>query len=68
MLCMYMGGVVTCWISLEREGDHLEFLTIHSHCIDGAHVSYIVCYVCTWGGAMTLLDVPSGGNRVVKEF
>ena len=23
-------------------------LIIHGKCIDGAHVSYIVCYVCTW--------------------
>ena len=23
------GGTVTSWISLEREGEHLEFLTIH---------------------------------------
>ena len=50
MLCMYMGGVEICWISveregdwlknfqasLEREGDCLEFLTIHGQCIGGA--------------------------------
>jgi len=61
MLCMYMGGVVTLldipgggkrvvkefYASLE--GDDLESLIIHGQCIDGAHVSYVVCYVCTWG-------------------
>ena len=25
------------------------------------------CCVCTWGGAITLSDVPCRGNRVVKE-
>ena len=36
--------------------------------VGGAHVSYIVCCVCTWGDAVTLLNVPGGENRVVKEF
>ena len=27
-----------------------------------------VCCVRTWRGLVTLLDIPGGGNRVVKEF
>ena len=36
--------------------------------LDGAHVSYVGCCVCSWVGALTLSDVPGGANRVVKEF
>ena len=31
------------------EGEGLESLIIHGQCIDGVHVSYVVCCVCTWG-------------------
>ena len=30
------------------KGDDLESLIIHGQCIDGAHVSYVVCCVRTW--------------------
>ena len=42
MLCMYMEVQWPCWISLDREGDCLEFLTIHGQCIDCTHVSYFI--------------------------
>ena len=48
------------------EGDGLESLIIHGQCIDGVHVSYVVCCVCTWKGAVTLLDIPGGFE--IKEF
>jgi len=60
MLCMYMGGAVTLLdipgggkrvvkeFEVSPEGDDLESLIIHGQCIDGAHISDVVCCVCTW--------------------
>ena len=30
--------------------------------LDGAHVLYVGCCVCSWGDALTLSDVPGGGK------
>ena len=43
------------------EGDGLESLIIHDQYIDGVHVSYIVCCVCTWG-CSDLVEYPWWGK------
>jgi len=60
-MCMYMGGAVTLLdvpsegnrvvkeFQASLDGDGLESIIIHGQRIDGAHVSYVVCCVCTWG-------------------